>query len=287
MKRILFYLAPLCLVLPALASATEGYVVADISLQSGPDPEYPSITELAAGTPVDIQGCIDGYGWCDVIVGEDRGWVAGSFIEEEYENQPVVIQDYGPRFRIPIVTFSLGTYWGNHYHNRPWFHERSRWEERHIRPHQPPRPSPEAIKNMPQVHSGNMGNRDHNRPAPAAVPVAAPAPAAAPSPTVYPLRQTPTQAQNAPAEMERKHSQPRPAPTPVTPQSPPHPVAPRRLDPPQPVAAPKERPARDAQPVRQAAPKAEPRDRQPKPKQEPRKDGGKKEDGKKDDSKEH
>ena len=67
MKRILLFLAPLSLALPALASAAEGYVVADISLQAGPDTEYPSITELAAGTPVDIQGCIDGYTWCDVI----------------------------------------------------------------------------------------------------------------------------------------------------------------------------------------------------------------------------
>jgi uncharacterized protein YraI len=282
MKRILLYLAPLCLVLPALASATEGYIVADISLQAGPDTEYPSITELAAGTPVEIQGCIDGYTWCDVIAGEDRGWVAGSFVEEEYENQPVVIEDYGPRFGIPIVTFSLGTYWGSHYHNRPWFNERTRWEGRHIRPHQPPRPSVEAIRNAPRVHAGNLGNRDHNRPTPAAAPVAAPAPA----PTVYPQRQTqtPTQTQNPRTEMERQRAQPRPAPAAVTPPPPPHPVATGpKQEPPHPVAEHKPPPARDTPPVRQAPPKAEPRaNKQPKAKEEPKKD-----DGHKDDSKEH
>src|SRR5450432_2464540 len=121
MKRILFSILPLCLSIPALALADEGYVVSDISLQAGPDTEYPSIVELAAGTPVEIQGCINGYTWCDVIAGEDRGWVAGSFIEQEYENQPVVIVDYGPRIGIPIVAFSLGVYWDSHYHNRSWY----------------------------------------------------------------------------------------------------------------------------------------------------------------------
>jgi uncharacterized protein YraI len=285
MKRILFCLAPLCLALPALASATEGYIVADISLQAGPDTEYPSITELAAGTPVEIQGCIDGYSWCDVIAGEDRGWVAGSFVEEEYNSQPVVIEDYGPRIGIPIVTFSLGVYWTNHYHNRPWFNERSRWEERHIRPHQPPRPSAEAIRNAPRVHAGNLGNRDHNdhnRPTPTATPAAAPVAAPAPAPTVYPQRQTQTQTQNPRAEMERQHAQPHPAPTHVTPQ-PPHPVATGpKAEPPHPVAEPKAQPTRNTPPVRQAPPKAEPKARQPKPKEEPKKD-----EGHKDDSKEH
>jgi uncharacterized protein YraI len=290
MKRILFYLAPLCLALPALASATEGYVVSDISLQAGPDTEYPSITELAAGTPVEIQGCIDGYTWCDVIVGADRGWVAGSFIEEQYDNQPVVIVDYGPRIGIPLVTFSLGTYWGNNYHNRPWYGQRTQWEGRHIRPHQPPRPSAEAIRNVPQVHAGNMGNRDHNRPTPAVAPVATPAPSPSPSgrPAPQPRPQTRAEQQNPSAEMDRQRAQPRSAPTPVAPppphpvtgpkpEAPPHPVAGPKQEPPHPVAEKQAQPARNAPPVRQAPPRA-----QPKPKEEPKKD-----DGRKDDSKEH
>lgn len=288
MKRILFCLAPLCLALPVLASATEGYVVADVSLQAGPDTEYPSITELAAGTPVEIQGCIDGYTWCDVIVGNDRGWVAGSFVEEEYNNQPVVIEDYGPRIGIPIVAFSLGVYWTNHYHNRPWYGERTQWEGRHISSHQPPRPSAEAIRNAPHVHGGNMGNRDHNGPTPAAVPTATPTPTAAPAanPVPQPHPQTRTEQQNPRAEMEHQRAQPHPAPTPVTPQPPPHPVATGpKQEPPHPVAEPKPQPVRNTPPIHQAPPKAEPKPRQepkPKPKEEPKKD-----DGHKDDSKEH
>jgi uncharacterized protein YraI len=277
MKRIFFCLAPLCLCLPAIASAVEGYVVADISLQAGPDTEYPSITELAAGTPVEIQGCINGYTWCDVIAGEDRGWVAGSFIEEEYENQPVVIVDYGPRIGIPIVAFSLGLYWDQHYHNRSWYGQRTQWEGRHIQSRQPPRPSAEAIRNAPRLHGGKAAAAS---PA-AATPVAAPAPAKTPSARTAPSRPQTTTQSNPIPEMEHQHPQPH-----AVPQPPAHPVAEPKQERAHPVAAPKQVQPRNAPPiVRQTPPKAEPKSKQ-EPKQEPKKEP-KKDDGHKDDSKDH
>src|SRR5512142_2704398 len=142
-KRILCSLVALALGAPLLAQAAEGWVVADISLQAGPDTDFPSLAELEAGTPVSIQGCIDGWTWCDVIVGndEDRGWVPGTFIEEEVSGRPVVLIDAGPRIGIPIVSFSIGTYWDRHYHNRPFYAERQRFESHAIASHAPPRPT--------------------------------------------------------------------------------------------------------------------------------------------------
>lgn len=141
MKRLIYGLASLALCAPLLANAAEGYVIADISLQAGPDTEYPSIVELYAGTPVSIQGCIQGWTWCDVIAGGDRGWVPGTFLEEDYSGQRVVVIDYGPRIGIPVIAFSIGAYWGHYYHDRPFYAERTQWESRAIRPHAPPRPS--------------------------------------------------------------------------------------------------------------------------------------------------
>ena len=141
MKKIVTMLAAACLCAPLLASAAEGWVVADISLQAGPDTDYPSIAELDAGTPVFVQGCIDGWTWCDVIAGEDRGWVPGTFIEEEFGGRPVVIIEEGARIGIPVVSFSIGAYWGSHYHNRPFYAERQRFESRSFSGHAPPRPS--------------------------------------------------------------------------------------------------------------------------------------------------
>jgi len=141
MKRILCSIAGLLLFAPMLAQAAEGFVIADISLQAGPDPEYPSIVELSAGTPVSIQGCIDGWSWCDVEVGGDRGWVPGTFLEEDYGGQRVVVIDYGPRIGIPVVSFSIGLYWDRYYHSRPFYAQREQWVARPIQPKAPPRPA--------------------------------------------------------------------------------------------------------------------------------------------------
>ncbi len=141
MKRIIGFVAALALSAPLVASAAQGWVVDDISLQAGPDTTYPSIVELRAGTPVSIQGCIDGWTWCDVSVGDDAGWVPGTFLQEEYGGQRVVVVDYGPRIGIPVVAFSLGVYWDQHYHNRPFYAQRQEWVSRSITPHAPPRPS--------------------------------------------------------------------------------------------------------------------------------------------------
>jgi len=145
MRRMIYSLAALVLCAPLAAQAAEGWVVADISLQAGPDPSYPSITELTAGTPVSIQGCIDGWTWCDVAVGYDRGWVPGTFLEEDYGGRRVVVIDYGPQIALPIVSFSVAMYWDRHYHDRPFYTQREQWVAKTIRPSAPPRPAATAV----------------------------------------------------------------------------------------------------------------------------------------------
>lgn len=127
--------------LPLKAHAYEGIVAADISLRAGPDPDFPAIALLPAGMPVSIEGCVTGWAWCDVIAGPDRGWVAGSYLQETWDDQPVFVSDYGAQIGIPIVAFTLGTYWDDYYRDRPWFGERTRWEHRHFAYRAPPRPS--------------------------------------------------------------------------------------------------------------------------------------------------
>jgi len=149
-----YSLAALVLCAPLAAQAVEGWVVDDISLQAGPDPAYPSIVELSAGTPVSIQGCINGWTWCDVVVGADRGWVPGTFLEEDYGGQRVVVIDYGPRIGIPVVSFSLGLYWDQHYHNRPFYTQREQWVTKAIQPSQPPRPAKAVARTAQPQHGG-------------------------------------------------------------------------------------------------------------------------------------
>jgi uncharacterized protein YraI len=156
MKRFVACCA-LSLLFPIAAHAYEGYVVADVNLRAGPDVDYPPITLLPAGAPVSIQGCIDGWTWCDVIAGYDRGWIAGTYLEEAYRGNRVIVTDYGASIGIPVVAFSLGAYWGHYYRERPWYHDRVRWEHHRWGYHAPPRPSGwhTAGWNGSRYHSGS------------------------------------------------------------------------------------------------------------------------------------
>jgi uncharacterized protein YraI len=168
--RLALLASSILLASPLLALARDAFTVDDVSLQAGPDEEYPSITQLPAGTEVSLQGCIDGWTWCDVVAGGDRGWVPASYLEEEYNNQRVLVVDYGPRIGIPVVSFSVGAYWDRHYHNRPWYHERERWESRHIQPRAMPRPTQASrggadFRAHAEISSGDQhrGNDNYRR----------------------------------------------------------------------------------------------------------------------------
>ncbi len=108
------------------AAQTGAVVMVDLNLRTGPDLSYPPVGVMPAGTPVTVFGCTEGYMWCDVAWGYNRGWVAGQYLAAQGP-QPNPFSVYGPRFGIPIVSFVLGDYWDRYYRGRPWYAERDRW----------------------------------------------------------------------------------------------------------------------------------------------------------------
>lgn len=167
-------LASVSLAFPALAHAADGYVTGNVNLRAGPDAGYPLIDLIPAGTEVDVQGCTEGWEWCDVIVYGNRGWVAGNYVEYEYRDRPVLLPAYGARIGIPIVTFVIGAYWDNHYRSRPFYRERDHWYHRPIVHRPPPPPMRHPYRPRPPVH----GVPGHGWP-----PVHRPRPPVAPRPT--------------------------------------------------------------------------------------------------------
>ncbi len=133
MKRILSTAAlGVSIFATASAFAADGYVTGNVNLRAGPDSDYPSVVMLSAGTSVAINGCVDGWSWCDVSAQDNRGWIAGNFLQEEYQGQRVFVPEYGVRIGIPIVSFVFGTYWSEHYRNRSWYGQRQHWSQ--VRP---------------------------------------------------------------------------------------------------------------------------------------------------------
>lgn len=142
-----------------IAQAADGYVTGNVNLRAGPDVDYPRIDTLPAGTRVDIQGCTEGWEWCDVITMGTRGWVAGTYLQYDYQAQPVVVQDYGARIGIPVISFVIGTYWGNYYRDRPFYSQRDYWYRRPIVHRPPPRPIHRPPSRPPSGPGGQRPSR--------------------------------------------------------------------------------------------------------------------------------
>jgi Uncharacterized protein with a bacterial SH3 domain homologue len=176
MKRLgWFAMAAVLLALPLAAQAADGYVTANVNLRAGPDVEYPLITTIPAGTRVAVQGCVQGWEWCDVIAYGNRGWVAGNFIQYDYQDQRVLLPAYGARIGIPIVSFVIGTYWDSYYRHRPFYRQRQTWYRRPV-PHRPP---PRPIARPPGAPAATAGEPCAAAAAPARTPDAEAATAAA------------------------------------------------------------------------------------------------------------
>ncbi len=116
--------------------AGSAYVGINLVLRAGPDIGYPRVMMVPAGSYVQIYGCVSDYTWCDVGIDGSRGWVAATYLQLYYGSSWVYLPAYAPRIGVPVVTFVLGTYWGNHYRHTSWYRERERWQ------HPPPRHVP-------------------------------------------------------------------------------------------------------------------------------------------------
>jgi uncharacterized protein YraI len=116
--------------LSAAAWAQQAYTTRTANVRAGPDTDFPVVAQLAPGTPVQVDGCLPDYLWCDVDFGAGRGWVHTQSLQSYYGSRVVPLYGYGATLGLPIVTFSLFNYWDRHYRDRPWYRDRPRWESR-------------------------------------------------------------------------------------------------------------------------------------------------------------
>ncbi|WP_421871615.1 SH3 domain-containing protein [Pararhizobium sp.] len=111
--------------LPAVAEAAQGFSTANVNMRSGPSTRYPAVTVIPVGTSLEIHGCLADTPWCDVSFYNGRGWVAGRYVQAQYQQRRVYVEpDYYGSLGIPLVTFELGNYWDRNYRNRDFYRER-------------------------------------------------------------------------------------------------------------------------------------------------------------------
>lgn len=162
-RPLVYSLGALLLASLGIASAQDAYTSRPMNVRAGPNREYPLVAQLDAGAPLDVHGCLDDWSWCDVSFEDSRGWIYAGGISFVYQGARVPLYSYGPRLGLPIITFSLMTYWGDYYRGRPWYAQRDTWSHRTLPPHQRPPGRPHAGP-RPAVSAGRPPV-SHGRPA--------------------------------------------------------------------------------------------------------------------------
>jgi uncharacterized protein YraI len=164
-------LTAVLLAVPVAVSAQEAYTVRSVNVRAGPDTSYPVVSGLGAGAPVQVFGCLDDWSWCDVGFGYDRGWVYAPYLNYVYQGRRVPFYTYAPSFGIPIIAFSVGSYWDRYYRGRSWYGRRDYWERREPQHARPSGPAPRHFAEdrdgqryrAQSGQSGYQGNREAGR----------------------------------------------------------------------------------------------------------------------------
>lgn len=112
---------------PAVARDYQAFIVSLGSLKAGPGTEYPAVADVSPGEPVQVHGCLGGYGWCDVSFQGYRGWYDGHQLAYPLNGVRVPLAGFGGQAGVPVVAFSVEDYWGRFYRDRPFYRDRARW----------------------------------------------------------------------------------------------------------------------------------------------------------------
>lgn len=164
---IMYTFGALLLTAFGVASAQNAYTTRPKHVRAGPNQDYPLVAQLDAGAPLDVHGCLDDWSWCDVSYGDDpddRGWVFSDGVSFVYQGERVPLYSYAPSLGITVVTFSVGSYWGDYYRGRPWYGQRDQWEHRRLPEHT--RPAGRPHEGPPPMRNASAAPERHGRPQP-------------------------------------------------------------------------------------------------------------------------
>ncbi|HTK85758.1 MAG TPA: hypothetical protein VL625_11815 [Patescibacteria group bacterium] len=135
MKTRFFLLAGLMTIVitgfAGAALAMPGMTTDYVKLRAGPSSDYAVIARIAPRSGIEIEGCIRDWTWCDVVVGNMRGWASYKHLRVLYHHHPERIGEVGVSFGLPVVVFDLEDYWDRHYQGQSFYVEYFRHHPHH------------------------------------------------------------------------------------------------------------------------------------------------------------
>ncbi|HEY9057305.1 MAG TPA: SH3 domain-containing protein [Aurantimonas sp.] len=116
--------------LPATAdAASRAIATADVNLRAGPSTRYPAVDVVASGDRVRVYGCLESRAWCDVGYDGQRGWMSSNYLAYAGGNQRYTGERAIRAIEAPVISFSIGGYWDDHYRARRFYRERDRYDD--------------------------------------------------------------------------------------------------------------------------------------------------------------
>lgn len=100
-------------------------------LRAGPEQGYPQVRRIEQGQQVQLYGCLSDRSWCDVRLGQDRGWVSGPDLQAEFRGRRDSVANLYGQFQLGDRDFRIGDYWDDNYRQQPFYADRMRWEQQY------------------------------------------------------------------------------------------------------------------------------------------------------------
>ena len=119
-------------------AASRAFTTTDVNLRAGPSTSYPAVDVVGAGDNVRVFGCLSTRSWCDVGYSGIRGWMSSNYLVEDFKRRRYTGARVVEEIDAPIVTFSVGSYWDDHYRGRGFYRERARFSRPDFRPDRGP-----------------------------------------------------------------------------------------------------------------------------------------------------
>lgn len=150
MKRVIkSALIAIALLSATAAQAANAIVTTNLNLRTGPGTNYGTIGSIPNGARVDVRGCTNGYGWCQVNYSGTTGWASSRYLAmREGSSNNYNNNNFGSSAASIGIPLIAGVVIGSALSNN----NNDRWDRPGYRP------------NRPHNRPGWNNNRPNNRP---------------------------------------------------------------------------------------------------------------------------